>query len=628
MFTQCPECKTIFGFNEEHTQVANGQVRCSQCSHVFVAMAHAMEELPTADNSQPIVETTPVPAPEVNDITEETTVASEPAVEETSTGSDDDPFSLLDDANDFMAAISDDFERPEPSSEENIVFNELETATSNTPPEPSSEAEQESGDITSESDTSTIETAMAEETVASTIPEEKIIEPETEIAEPENNDVEVTTTEATEAESTEPVAASTTEADEADNLADEWASMLEEETTETEPEMEESSVAETPTEEISEPDETTAEASTEPTEETPESAESEQQETEDLASEWASMLDEDDNPETSEPDETTAEASTEPTAETPEPAESEQQETEDLASEWANMLDEDENSELTTDIEKAETTAEVAPTNETVEPSDVETSPTEEAILSESTNDEGNNELNEKSSLEDFLESQIEDFDGETTSKAEEAEALDISLHNLTEQTEQPVEEPSPPPFEADPSFEADPVSFDDIIPTEDNTNSRAIMLAFIIGILTSLVLLTSQYIYTMRDELSQIASVRPSVIKFCEFTECSVPLYSNLEQIEFISQDVRSHPRYHNALMVTLVFINNSPFYQAYPVIQFKLSDIEQNPVAARYFLPESYLDASIDIEEGVKPGTPIRAVLEINDPGEQAVNYDFDFR
>ena len=79
---------------------------------------------------------------------------------------------------------------------------------------------------------------------------------------------------------------------------------------------------------------------------------------------------------------------------------------------------------------------------------------------------------------------------------------------------------------------------------------------------------------------------------------------------------------------MVTIVFINRSPFYQAYPVIEFQLSDINQNPVAGRYFLPNTYLDAKVDIKEGIKPDTPIRAVIEINDPGELAINYDFDFK
>ena len=574
MFTQCPECKTIFGFSEEHTQVANGQVRCSQCSHVFVAMEHAMEELPTTNNTQTTTETAPVPAPESNEIATEN-IVDEPTAEETSTDSDnDDSFSLFDDANDFMAAISDDFVRPEPSIEENIVFNELgndsSTAGTHTEPAPASVT------VTPEPDKSTIESAMAEEKI------------------------------------TQPVSAATPEEDEADNLADEWASMLEEEETpEAESKDEALSTATTP--------EVAPVATPTP----------EEDEADNLADEWASMLEEEETPEAESEDEAlsaaTAEAEpvTTPTPEessaaaetgsesheeTPEPAE---QETEDLASEWASMLDDEEDTELTTDIEK------IGVPDEATSMESADTTETSDSVTSdESANEEKTDELTKNSSLQDFLQSQLEDLDDEPA----EAEALDISLDSLAKQ---PAEKPpAPPPLETDSRF------FDEVIPSEEKTSSGAIMLAWVVGILVSLVLLTSQYIYAMREELSQIASVRPSVIKFCEFTECSVPLYSNIEQIEFISQDVRSHPKYQNALIVTLVFINKSPFYQAYPVIQFKLSDIEQNPVAGRYFLPNSYLDENVNIKEGIKPDTPIRAIIEINDPGERAVNFDFSFR
>ncbi|MDH5435277.1 MAG: zinc-ribbon domain-containing protein, partial [Gammaproteobacteria bacterium] len=355
MFTQCPECKTIFGFSEEHTQVANGQVRCSQCSHVFVAMEHAMEELPTTNNTQTTTETAPVPAPESNEIATEN-IVDEPTAEETSTDSDnDDSFSLFDDANDFMAAISDDFVRPEPSIEENIVFNELgndsSTAGTHTEPAPASVT------VTPEPDKSTIESAMAEEKI------------------------------------TQPVSAATAEEDEADNLADEWASMLEEEETpEAESEDEALSAATAEAEPVTTP--------------TPEEGEADN-----LADEWASMLEEEETPEAESEDEAlsaaTAEAEpvTTPTPEessaaaetgsesheeTPEPAE---QETEDLASEWASMLDDEEDTELTTDIEK------IGVPDEATSMESADTTETSDSVTSdESANEEKTDELSKNSS--------------------------------------------------------------------------------------------------------------------------------------------------------------------------------------------------------------------------------------
>lgn len=46
MYTQCPECQTIFEVSAEHLKAANGDVRCGQCLNVFSALDHLSEEVP------------------------------------------------------------------------------------------------------------------------------------------------------------------------------------------------------------------------------------------------------------------------------------------------------------------------------------------------------------------------------------------------------------------------------------------------------------------------------------------------------------------------------------------------------------------------------------------------------
>ena len=49
MQTQCPECQTTFNITQEHLDIANGQVRCTQCQTVFdghVNMQHAEPQEP------------------------------------------------------------------------------------------------------------------------------------------------------------------------------------------------------------------------------------------------------------------------------------------------------------------------------------------------------------------------------------------------------------------------------------------------------------------------------------------------------------------------------------------------------------------------------------------------------
>lgn len=525
MFTQCPECKTIFGFNEETTKIARGKVRCSQCSHVFVATEHLLEELPkvVGESStsvstsareappEPKISVKPVPAPPE-------TRSEIPEPEPTAEESDDDSFSLLDAENEFMESISDNYVQAAPAPLPEIDESLIRNAETLDEVEPASET-------------------FAEETPA----------------EPAEQD---------------------------DDLASEWASMLSEEEAK-----------------LSNEDSSTIEAAMAGKQTVSEEQQTTPADTsaDDLAAEWASMLGEEEQT-------APADIAEEITAESTDTS------ADDLATEWASMLGEEESGNADT---------------QAAEPSSVDETATaipEETAMADIEADM-QVELGANSSLQDFVESHLDELTDEE--QAEEALALDISLHEngpisalqSTAETEE-TEEHVPAAI------------INDLQAAEEIEQSWGKTLLWAMGVLTLLVLLTVQFIHGTRNELAQIASVRPAIVTFCNLTGCKIPLYSNLAELEFVSQDVRTHPRYNNALYINVVFINKSRFYQAYPVIEFKLSDINQQPVAGRYFLPEAYMDKATNILEGIKPNVPVHAVIEINDPGAQAVNYDFEFR
>jgi hypothetical protein len=49
--------------------------------------------------------------------------------------------------------------------------------------------------------------------------------------------------------------------------------------------------------------------------------------------------------------------------------------------------------------------------------------------------------------------------------------------------------------------------------------------------------------------------------------------------------------------------------------------------PIAARRFKPAEYLGKQVDVEAGMPPDKPVPIMLEIEDPGEEAVSFQFDF-
>ena len=53
MYTQCPKCLTYFQVTAEHLKVAQGNVRCGQCSNVFSALGNLSEVPPQKSGKSP-----------------------------------------------------------------------------------------------------------------------------------------------------------------------------------------------------------------------------------------------------------------------------------------------------------------------------------------------------------------------------------------------------------------------------------------------------------------------------------------------------------------------------------------------------------------------------------------------
>ncbi|HHH43518.1 MAG TPA: DUF3426 domain-containing protein [Gammaproteobacteria bacterium] len=141
------------------------------------------------------------------------------------------------------------------------------------------------------------------------------------------------------------------------------------------------------------------------------------------------------------------------------------------------------------------------------------------------------------------------------------------------------------------------------------------------------ILLLVAQYIWGDRYHLAQFAQWRPALEIFCKPLDCNLPLRRDLGQIEITEREIVRHPYIADALLVNATFVNNADFTQAYPLFQISFSDVSGAPVAARRFLPAEYLAAPGATDEGMAPGEQVHAVLEIIDPGERAVSFQFDF-
>ncbi len=136
---------------------------------------------------------------------------------------------------------------------------------------------------------------------------------------------------------------------------------------------------------------------------------------------------------------------------------------------------------------------------------------------------------------------------------------------------------------------------------------------------------LTISHAEQIRARYPQFA---PIINSFCGTLPCREDSSRDLGAITILSRDIREHPRFEQALLVNLTVSNKAQSKQPYPDLQLQLFGSNGRGLAGRQFQPEEYLDDSIDIAEGMKPGVPVHIVMEIAGPAEEATSFEFQFR
>ncbi len=129
------------------------------------------------------------------------------------------------------------------------------------------------------------------------------------------------------------------------------------------------------------------------------------------------------------------------------------------------------------------------------------------------------------------------------------------------------------------------------------------------------------------RAQLASDPRWRPSVQSLCDIVHCSLPPWRELTAFEVTGRDVRPHPSVPNALLISASFRNNARFAQAWPLLELRMSDLNGRDIGLRRFRVAEYL-GSAPPTRLIAAGQRVDAVLELVDPGHDAVAFAFDFR
>ena len=145
---------------------------------------------------------------------------------------------------------------------------------------------------------------------------------------------------------------------------------------------------------------------------------------------------------------------------------------------------------------------------------------------------------------------------------------------------------------------------------------------------IAALIVIIGQLFWFNRDQLLlKYPEFLPYAKQVCDKLDCQLIRQQDVSAIKLINRDVRLHPDYQDTLLVNAAMKNELPIRQPYPRVQLTLFDTSGSLLGHREFVPDDYLDSSIEIDKGMPIDSPVYFVLEVSGPTAGAVSFEFRF-
>lgn len=160
-------------------------------------------------------------------------------------------------------------------------------------------------------------------------------------------------------------------------------------------------------------------------------------------------------------------------------------------------------------------------------------------------------------------------------------------------------------------------------VPARRRTPARWLWLNAALGALA-----LAQLTWLYRELLLQQPGTRPLIEGICRhLVACQAQRADDRRRIALLSRDIRPHPSVPHALIISATLANQGLFTQSYPVIEITLSDVNEHRIAMRRFLPTEYVTDTRVLRKGIPAGGMSSFHLEVEDPSQDAVAFEFRF-
>ena len=102
---------------------------------------------------------------------------------------------------------------------------------------------------------------------------------------------------------------------------------------------------------------------------------------------------------------------------------------------------------------------------------------------------------------------------------------------------------------------------------------------------------------------------------------------FRDLQQIHLVSRELISHPYQADMLRLSATIVNRAPESQPYPDLEVILLDARGEAMSKLLFSPPEYLAQGASKDSGMTPQAYLPLVLDLPDPGREAVGFELNF-
>jgi predicted Zn finger-like uncharacterized protein len=138
------------------------------------------------------------------------------------------------------------------------------------------------------------------------------------------------------------------------------------------------------------------------------------------------------------------------------------------------------------------------------------------------------------------------------------------------------------------------------------------------------LLLLLAQAIFLFRVELAaRVPGLKPGLLRYCQILKCTVPLPKNASLLSIESSELKDDPAHRNQIILIAQLRNRASYTQAFPNLELTLTDLQDNALARRIFMPDDYLPQLTGASAGFSANQELGINLRLDTTDLKPVGY-----